>query len=179
MATDELRKLAGGKVSGAVRKKFVKRNVQLFNVRLEHERDRQNNYRQQQAEKGRKSGLSREQRLNSGSTLVEPMGQPKGNQIEPSASVSVSDTIKDIKLKSDKGEKALVKLELPHRELANDYEKALGQQWINDAGKWIGRIKREFPKAGRVLNELENAIKEDRVKTTPAQYAEQIWKEFS
>jgi hypothetical protein len=72
----------------------------------------------------------------------------------------------------------LSKLSSGQKELADRIETALGVEWINDAGKWINRIKAERDKAERVIAELENAIKEHRIKTTPARYAEQIWKEF-
>jgi len=70
------------------------------------------------------------------------------------------------------------KLSQLQKELANSIETALGDQWVNDAGKWIGRIKENAKKAERVISELLNAIKEGRIKTTPAQYAEQTWKDF-
>lgn len=70
------------------------------------------------------------------------------------------------------------KLSAGQKELADRCEAALGAQWINDAGKWLGRIKSEIGKSGRVVAEVENAMKELRIRTTPAQYAEQIWKEF-
>jgi hypothetical protein len=49
---------------------------------------------------------------------------------------------------------------------------------VNDAGKWVNRIKGNFGESERVTAETESASKESRIKTTPAQYAEQIWKEF-
>jgi len=64
------------------------------------------------------------------------------------------------------------------RELSKRWEIVLGPQWVNDAGKWINRIKAEPGKTERVLAEVESATKENRVRETPAQYAEQIWKEF-
>jgi len=76
----------------------------------------------------------------------------------------------------------------PQRNLARRFEIILGHQWINDAGKWVNRIKEvdqygnttpgTFSKTERVLAEVESATKENRVRETPAQYAEQIWKEF-
>lgn len=65
------------------------------------------------------------------------------------------------------------------KELATRFEGTLNGQWINDAGKWILRIRGAAGKCQRVIAEVENAKKEGRIKTTPAQYAEQIWKEFS
>ena len=71
------------------------------------------------------------------------------------------------------------KLASGQKELADRIESALGVQWTNDAGKWINRIKANFGKSERVIAEVESALKESRIKTTPAQYAEQIWKEFA
>ncbi len=68
----------------------------------------------------------------------------------------------------------------PQRELATRFEIVLGHQWTNDAGKWVNRIKHRatVEKTERVLAEVESATKENRIRTTPAQYAEQIWREF-
>ena len=71
------------------------------------------------------------------------------------------------------------KLSTGQWELAGRMEIALGVQWVNDAGKWVNRIKANFGKSERVIAEVESAEKEKRIKTTPAQYAENIWKEFS
>jgi uncharacterized protein YdaU (DUF1376 family) len=82
---------------------------------------------------------------------------------------------------SDKGsDKALPARRLTKGQwsIARRFETALGNQWRNDAGKWIGRIKTAFRKSQRILGELENAITEKRIHTTPARYAEQQWKEF-
>jgi len=71
------------------------------------------------------------------------------------------------------------KLSAKQKELADRLESALGVQWVNDAGKWVNRIKKRFGKSERVAGEVESALKENRINTTPAQYAEQIWKEFT
>ena len=71
------------------------------------------------------------------------------------------------------------KLSSGQKELADRIEAALGVQWTNDAGKWVNRIKATPGKCERVIAEVESAAKEIRIKTTPAQYAEQIWKEFA
>lgn len=68
----------------------------------------------------------------------------------------------------------------PHQlEIYCRYEKALGKKdWEKDDLKWGKRCKKETSKAVRVVAEVENAIKENRINTTPAAYAESIWKEF-
>ena len=71
------------------------------------------------------------------------------------------------------------KLSNPQRDLADRIEAALGDQWINDAGKWISRIKTRFGKTDRVIAEVENARKEGRIATTPAQFAEDTWGRFA
>lgn len=84
------------------------------------------------------------------------------------------------KLKSDKGgEKALLKLAGFQKELADCFESFLGDQWVNDAGKWVNRIRSNAGKCERVIAEVRSAVVESRIKTTRAQYAEQIWKEFA
>lgn len=57
-------------------------------------------------------------------------------------------------------------------------EHVLGVQWVNDAGKWINRIHNDVERVSRVMLEVQNAIKEDRVLTTPAQMAENTWELF-
>jgi hypothetical protein len=63
-------------------------------------------------------------------------------------------------------------------ELTAGFDKALGIQWENDRQKWMGRIKRNPDKSERVLNDLEQAIKEGDVKKGRAEYAEHRWGEF-
>ncbi len=92
---------------------------------------------------------------------------------------------------STKGPSKLSKRE---RDLANDAELILKGQWRNDCGKWINRIKEIevyedgrpdkarpgwFSKTQRVFAEVKSAITENRIETTPAQFAEQCWKEFA
>jgi hypothetical protein len=71
------------------------------------------------------------------------------------------------------------KLSASQKELADRMETVLGMEWTNDAGKWINRIKTKASKTERVIAEVELAKKESRIDTTPASYAEYIWKEFS
>lgn len=70
------------------------------------------------------------------------------------------------------------KLSKSNGEVSGRFEAALDSEWVNDAGKWVNRIKSKPSKCIRVIAEVENATKEGRVKTTPAAYAEHIWKEF-
>ena len=71
------------------------------------------------------------------------------------------------------------KLSSGQKELADRIESALGVQWTNDAGKWINRIKSMPGKSERVIADVESAIKEKRIRTTPAAFAEDTWKRFA
>jgi len=205
-STTVQQRLAGGPVTPSVRRKFslAKREGKpvLLNARLEAERGKQNAFREKQAEKGRKSAQSRatavQPLFNHGSTAgvteTQPMAvdfrlQPEGNSLSLSSSLSsklirgktpleLVNTVNNSVKKTDKGDKASKKLGPTKSQLAQAFEETLTDQWINDAGKWVNRIKAETAKCERVLAEVQSAVKEQRIKTTPAQYAEQIWKEF-
>lgn len=168
--------VAKGPVSDHVRSKFkAGPDGMLRNERLEVERKKQADYREKQRQKGILSAqarsTTRQPKSNHGSTTVEPsgepQGQPKGNSLSPSPS--------PLPTKLTKG-KALTG---ESKEVAERFEKVLGDQWVNDAGKWVNRIKSDLNKSRRVVAEVEQAIKEQRIETTPAQYAEQMWKEFA
>jgi len=62
------------------------------------------------------------------------------------------------------------------KELALRFETALATEWINDAGKWINRIKATPKECESVIGEVESAARESRIDTTPARFAEHIWK---
>lgn len=57
-------------------------------------------------------------------------------------------------------------------------ESVLNGEWVNDAGKWVGRAKADPGKVYRVMADVRSAIVEGRVKTTPARMAEHNWKVF-
>ena len=82
---------------------------------------------------------------------------------------------------SDKAYKLLKggKLRKSQRGLCERFEAALGDQWMNDAGKWVNRIKADSGKSERVIAEIESAKKESRITATPAQFAEDTWKHFA
>jgi hypothetical protein len=63
-------------------------------------------------------------------------------------------------------------------DIASRFEKALGCQWERDKMKWLKNCRKETDKAERVVAELENAIKENRIETTPAQFAQNTWEHF-
>jgi hypothetical protein len=63
-------------------------------------------------------------------------------------------------------------------EVAQFAESVLNGEWVNDAGKWIGRIKADVEKVWRVMADVKSAKTEGRVKTTPARMAEFNWNVF-
>lgn len=63
-------------------------------------------------------------------------------------------------------------------EVAVFCESVLNGQWVNDAGKWVDRIKENEVKVMRVMCEVKNAAAEKRIKTTAAQMAEHLWGVF-
>lgn len=63
-------------------------------------------------------------------------------------------------------------------EVAAFGEEVLNGEWVNDAGKWIGRIKLDAEKVFRVMADVKSAKVEGRVKTTPARMAEFNWGVF-
>lgn len=75
----------------------------------------------------------------------------------------------------------------PELDIAQLAETVLAAEWPNDSRKWLNRITgcpdRHVPpnpsKVRRVFEEVKNAVAEERIKTTPARYAEQTWKEFA
>ena len=57
-------------------------------------------------------------------------------------------------------------------------ETVLNGEWVNDAGKWVGRAKQDAGKVFRCMADVKAAVVEGRVKTTPARMAEHNWKVF-
>ena len=62
--------------------------------------------------------------------------------------------------------------------LAATLDAELGAQWAGDREKWLARIRDDYGKAWRVVAELQSAVREHRINTTPAQYAEDTWQRF-
>ncbi len=57
-------------------------------------------------------------------------------------------------------------------DIARLCEIVLNKQWVNDAGKWVERIRANPEKVWRVMSDVKNAAAEGRIKTTPGQMAE-------
>ena len=55
-------------------------------------------------------------------------------------------------------------------------EAVLNGQWINDAGKWVERIRENPEKVWRIMSDVRNAAAEGTIKTTSGQMAEFLWK---
>ena len=113
-----------------------------------------------------------------GTPIISPMANTMANDSSPSPSPSLN-TVTHI----TNGLRPVAfngKLTPEQTEVANRLQLMLGEQW-NDANgrKWLKRCKDERHKAERVVAEVEQASREVRINTTPAQYAEQIWKEFA
>lgn len=92
-----------------------------------------------------------------------------------SESVQVSD--KACKRDADDG-KARKALTPRQREIAQLCESVLNGQWVNDAGKWIMRIREDPEKVWRVMADVKCAATERRIRTSAAQMAEHNWKVF-
>jgi hypothetical protein len=116
--------------------------------------------------------------------LPVPQSLPNDKQPKPCARQSrKTNSLPSLEQIEKKGLKTFStkasKLSKPQKELADRIEAVLAKQWVNDAGKWINRIKTEFRKSERVIAEVISAKNENRINSTPAQYAENIWGEFS
>lgn len=159
-------RIAGCNVSSRVFKKFKNGR----NLRLDEEREKQRIWKEKSSLGGKKSA---EKRAKDGSTTLEAPLQPpyQPNSNTPSSSSSPSP-------KERKPTKLPASFTSGQIETTARFDTALGNQWENDRQKWMGRIKHHPVKSQRVIAEVENAAKEARINTTPAQYAEQIWKEF-
>ena len=150
------------------------------NKRLEKVRQEQIAYREKQRHNGIASGIARaaqqhERPFNDRSTTAQPSGEPKPNSSSPSPSLSPSSPLSSTS--PTKRERGCGGLEPKKKAVADHMEAALGEQWKNDAGKWINRIKSRYAICFDVVCELERAIREDRIETTPAQYAEKLWRQ--
>jgi uncharacterized protein YdaU (DUF1376 family) len=173
---DRLRLIAKGEVSSHVAAKFVNgKNQRMEQVRAQ---------REEWVEKCRIGGKHSAQVKGSSTTLATTLGskgqlkgQVNGNTPTPTPTPSplIEDKTNGLRPIAFNG-----RLSPMQAEVAERFIKALGKQWDNGNGcKWMKRCRDYRIKSERVVAEVENAIKEQRISTTPAQYAEQIWKEFN
>jgi hypothetical protein len=63
-------------------------------------------------------------------------------------------------------------------ELAHYGESLLGAEWVNDAGKWVERIKAQPEKVGRVFDEVAALKRARQIRKTVAGCAEDLWGRF-
>ena len=174
-----LQRIAGCQVSKDVLSKFPGGK----NRRLELVRSEQIEYRKTRAKVGKLGADARW--LRHGSGMAQAMREPSSRQcpsiveaMPKHAPLPPSPSPTPVQ-GSDKASDKAKKLSKRQREIAQRMESALNSRWVNDAGKWICRIRSEFEKTVRVCAEVESAIREQRISETPAQYAEFTWKQFS
>lgn len=170
-----LKRIAGGEVSKAVLTKFPRGK----NRRLEAERQKQLIWREKCSKGGKNSAVSK-----ASTTLEVPLkgeGAPKGNT--PLSSLQSPSPVPQSTTKLPASVQNGVEKKNGFTpwmiELTERYHRCLATGWENDRQKWMTRIKRHTSRCERVIAEVENAAKEGRIKTTPARYAEQQWKEFA
>lgn len=187
---DRLKLIAKGEVSDHVLAKFPNGK----NARMEKVRAGLEEFRKSKSESGKIGADKRWERMakngtpilspmanawqTHGTPIISPMANTMANDSSPSPSPSLNTV-----LHITNGLRPVAfngKLTPEQTEVANRLQLMLGEQW-NDANgrKWLKRCKDERHKAERVVAEVEQASRETRINTTPAQYAEQIWKEFA
>ena len=187
---DRLKLIAKGEVSDHVLAKFPNGK----NSRMEKVRAGLEEFRKSKSESGKIGADKRWERMaKNGTPIVSPMANawqthgtpiilPMANTMANDSSPSPSPSLNTV-LHNTNGLRPVAfngKLTPEQTEVANRLQLMLGEQW-NDANgrKWLKRCRDERLKAERVVAEVEQASREVRINTTPAQYAEQIWKEFA
>ena len=186
---DRLKLIAKGEVSDHVLAKFPDGK----NARMEKVRTQRDEWIKKSKLAGERSAAVRliQPNGNQTSTKSQPnpnqtpnqmatKGQPKA---QPFANTPTPTPTLNTVLHNTNGLRPVAfngKLTPEQTEVANRLQLMLGEQW-NDANgrKWLKRCKDERHKAERVVAEVEQASRETRINTTPAQYAEQIWREFA
>ena len=186
---DRLKLIAKGEVSDHVLAKFPDGK----NARMEKVRTQRDEWIKKSKLAGERSAAVRliQPNGNQTSTKSQPnpnqtpnqmatKGQPKA---QPFANTPTPTPTLNTVLHNTNGLRPVAfngKLTPEQTEVANRLQLMLGEQW-NDANgrKWLKRCRDERLKAERVVAEVEQASRETRINTTPAQYAEQIWREFA
>jgi uncharacterized protein YdaU (DUF1376 family) len=186
---DRLKLIAKGEVSDHVLAKFPDGK----NARMEAVRTQRDEWVKKSKLAGERSAAARlvQPNANQMATKLQPNGNQHPNQMatkgqpkaQPFANTPTpTPTPYNLEHKTN-GLRPIAfngKLTPEQTEVANRLQLMIGEQW-NDANgrKWLKRCKDERHKAERVVAEVEQASRETRINTTPAQYAEQIWKEFA
>lgn len=138
----------------------------------ENEAKRQQNFRERQA----------------GNAPVTPGVTPPSRSIlqstEKQKSEEVSDKVSKLCTEGGGGGKQATEdgharpLRGRQADIAALCESVLNGEWVNDAGKWVERIRSDPEKVWRVFCDVKAAATEGRIKTTPARMAEYNWKVF-
>ena len=139
--------------------------VTVINRRMKRDADR------------RKSGAIRQERFRekqSGNAEVTPLSRDRLQRSESEYSDKASKLDAPV-ANGGQGKRGLTPRQI---EVAQFGESVLNGEWVNDAGKWIGRIKTDAEKVFRVMADVNTATTEGRVKTTPARMAEFNWGVF-
>jgi hypothetical protein len=127
----------------------------------------------------RENGAKRQERFRSkvgGYSPVTPASRDILQNLESESDNSDKACKDDVRPAS--GGKSKTGLTARQIEVAAFGEAVLNGEWVNDAGKWIGRIKTDAEKVFRVMADVKAAKVEGRVKTTPARMAEFNWSVF-
>lgn len=134
------------------------------------------NRRMKREANARKTDADRQSRHRAGGGVTPSVTPPSRSILHISESEYSDKACKPLKLGGEKkpgtpmGGKTLEAVQLA--------EKVLNGEWVNDAGKWIGRAQVDAGKVFRVMADVRSAIVEGRVKTTPARMAEFNWGVF-
>jgi uncharacterized protein YdaU (DUF1376 family) len=178
---ERLKMVAKGEVSEHVLSKFPSGK----NRRLEIERKKQHEYREKQRINGAMGGRPAKPKpnpsLSFGLTQTITQTEPKKSSPSPSPSPSTNG-LRPIENTNGLRPIALFngRLSAKQAEVADRFEKALGNQWDDGNGrKWKKRCKDDFELAERVVSQVEFQGKTNGFTAGPAQYAEMIWAEFS
>jgi hypothetical protein len=141
--------------------------VTVINRRMKREYDK------------RKSGAMRQERFRekqSGNAGVTPLSRDRLQNLESES--DNSDKAFKLDAPVANGGRGKAGLTARQIEVAQFGESVLNGEWVNDAGKWVTRIKQDAEKVFRVMADVKAAKVEGRVKTTPARMAEFNWGVF-
>lgn len=125
----------------------------------------------------RKSAAIRQERFRDKQENNAPVTPPSRLRLQSSES-EYSDKASKLDAPAANGGQKKPGLTARQIEVAQFGEAVLNGEWVNDAGKWIGRIKTDAEKVFRVMADVKAANVEGRVKTTPARMAEFNWGVF-
>lgn len=148
-----------------------KKRNKLISKRLQLESQKMMEYRQMQAEKGRKSALTRgtkvKQRLNNGSTKEQPKGNSSSSSSSSSPDIKKEETIiqkdnvKEIDVQLTQLLITLMQKNDPNSSIVRDLTEKRQLNWINDC---------------RLLRERDRRLPEDIKRVIEFSQADDFWK---